>query len=94
MHTLFELPEDFNVYNAQDTLESLRMWLADSAPAEGCVLQLSAERVMEMDGSGLQLLASLRNSGYRLHIVNASSKFMDALATTGHPNWLSLGAAA
>lgn len=94
MQAAFELPEDFNVYHVQDTLESLKQWLADSAPPPGALLQLSAARVMEVDGSAMQLLASLCNSGYRLRIVDASSKMVEGLQTIAHTHWLSEGAPA
>ena len=94
MHAPFELPEDFNVYHAEDTLEALKAWLAHTAASHGALLQLSAARVMEMDGTGMQLLASLCNSGYRLHLVDASPKFVEALQTTGHMHWLAQEAAA
>lgn len=94
MQAPFELPEDFNVYHAEDTLQALKAWLADSAPTHGALLQLSAARVMEMDGTGMQLLASLCNSGYKLHLVDTSPKFVEALQTTGHMHWLAQEAAA
>jgi len=94
MQAPFDLPEDFNVYHAEDTLEALKAWLRDSGLAPGALLPISAAKVMEMDGTGMQLLASLCNSGYRLRIVDASRKFVEALETTGHMHWLGEEAAA
>ena len=92
MNHCFELPEDFNVYHAEETLESLRLWLAQAQPEEEALIDISAARVAEIDGTGLQLLASLRNSGYRLRIVDASHKFAEACTVTGNSAWLEAGA--
>lgn len=88
MNHCFELPEEFNVYHAQETLESLRLWLAHAQVEQAALIDISAARVVEMDGTGLQLLASLHNSGYRLRIVDASSKFAEACSITGNSAWL------
>ena len=92
MNECFELPEDFNVYHAEDTLESLKSWLRVHQLEPGAQIDISAQRVAEMDGTGMQLLAALRRSGYRLRIVEASRKFAEACETTGNSAWLAEGA--
>ena len=94
MQAPFELPEEFNVYHAQETLQALRQWLVSIRAAGDVVLHISAARVQEVDGNGMQLLASLGNSGYRLHIVEPSSKFVAALQTIGAMHWLATEEAA
>lgn len=88
MNHCFELPEDFNVYHMQETLESLTLWLRHSQVQGGALIDISAAQVAEIDGTGLQLLAALRNSGYRLRITAASAKFAEACEITGNSAWL------
>ena len=88
MDHAFHLPEDLNVYNAQDTLEALRLWLKDTAPEPGATLYLQADDVQEMDGAGMQLLDALQNTGYALRVLRPSSKFAQACVLTGKSDWL------
>ena len=84
----FELPEEFNVNNAYDTLEKLRLWLAGATLDPDAVLEISAQAVMEIDGTGMQLLAALSQSGYRWKICQPSTKFESACHTLGLDGWL------
>ena len=88
MNPTFDLPEEFNVYHAQQTLESLRLWLAEHQFPQAAVLDISAARVTDMDGTGLQLLGALRNAGYRLRLLAPSQKFAHACMVTGNQAWL------
>lgn len=93
MNHCFELPEEFTVYHAQDTLESLRTWLRHNPVEDGAQIDISAARVAEMDGTGMQLLAALRKSGYRLRILAPSTRFAEACGITGNKAWLAEAAA-
>lgn len=84
----FELPEEFNVNNAQDTLQALRLWLAENPVPAHQTIEISAQAVMEIDGAGLQLLSALSRSGFRWKIVDASSKFESVCRSIGCENWL------
>ena len=94
MNRCFELPEDFNVYHMQETLEALKLWLHQGKVADGALIDISAARVAEIDGTGMQLLAALQNSGYRMRIVEASRKFTEACDITGNSAWLAAGVTA
>jgi anti-anti-sigma factor len=91
MTHVFDLPADFNIYRAQATQDALKQWLAQNQTEDAAVLTLSAAQVTDMDSTGLQLLAALRNSGYRLRIVDASRKFTEACEITGNLGWLDAG---
>lgn len=84
----FELPEEFNVYGAQDTLQAIRTWLTLAEVMPGDAIEIDAGRVMEIDGTGIQILAALTHSGYRWKLVEASAKFVSACLLTGHKHWL------
>ncbi len=91
MNECFELPEDFNIYHAEDTLAALKTWLQLQQLAPGADITLSGARVAEIDGTALQMFAALRRSGYCLHIVEPSRKLLDACQTTGLGAWLAEG---
>lgn len=84
----FDLPEEFNVNNAYDTLEKLRHWLSESAVDIETTLDMHAHSVMEIDGTGMQLLAALSKSGYRWRICEPSTKFSSICRTLGLDDWL------
>ena len=84
----FDLPEEFNVNNAYDTLEKLRLWLSDADVDAHTTLEISAHSVMEIDGTGMQLLAALSKSGYRWKICDPSTKFASICKTLGLEDWL------
>lgn len=88
MKRCFELPEDFNVYGAQELLESLKLWLKHGDLGPGEEIEIDASKVMEVDGTGLQILAALSRSGYRWSLVKASAKFVNACLVTGHKEWI------
>jgi hypothetical protein len=84
----FELPEEFNVYGAQELLESLKLWLIHCELGLDDEIEIDAGKVMELDGTGLQILAALSRSGYRWSLVKASAKFVNACVLTGHQEWI------
>ena len=88
MNYVYPLPEEFNVYRAEETLETLRAWLKHTPVAPGAQIDISAAQVAEIDGTGLQLLASLRRSGYQVRVIDPSPKFMAALESSGNTGWL------
>ena len=88
MPYVYPLPEEFNVYRAEETLETLRAWLKHTPVPAGAEINFSAAHVMEVDGTGLQLLASMRRSGYQVRIIDASPKILAALQTSGTTDWL------
>lgn len=88
MGTQFELPSEVTIYNATETRDALLAW-ATEQPVKGSVpLQVSARDVMEIDGSGLQLLASLSNMDRSWTLVDTSDAFVQACRTMGFGLWL------
>ena len=88
MSERFELPAELNIYGALEIRDALLSWVAENASKDADFLEVSAREVAEVDGSGLQLLASLSNMGQPWRLVEASSAFTDACRTLGFADWL------
>jgi hypothetical protein len=84
----FELPSELNIYSALETRDTLLAWVAAQAAKGRDVLEVSARDVAEVDGSGLQLLASLANGETPWRLVEASTPFTEACRTIGLTDWL------
>jgi len=87
----FELPAELTIYSALETRDALLAWAADQTAASGSHLEVSAAQVMEVDGSGLQLLAALSNMDLSWKLVEASPVFKEACRTMGLTHWLGSG---
>jgi ABC-type transporter Mla MlaB component len=88
MRAPFDLPADLRIYSAIDTRDALLVWVAEEASAGHDYLQISARDVKEVDGSGLQLLASLSNLGAPWRLVESSESFDNACRLMGFGQWL------
>jgi ABC-type transporter Mla MlaB component len=88
MTTPFELPAELTIYSAQETRDAMLAWVTEQSVQSKSYLEVSARQVGEVDGSGLQLLASLTNMGLTWHLVDASTAFMEACQTMGLAGWL------
>ena len=88
MKKRFDLPEYFTVYTAEETLASLKAWLLENPITSEDVVELSAAKVAEIDGTAMQLLAALTQSGCTWCVVDASPKFEKACQVTGNTAWL------
>jgi len=86
MPTTFDLPSDLRIYTAMETRDALLAWV-ESQPAQEA-LEVSARDVQEVDGSGLQLLASLSNLGTPWRLVESSEAFDSACKLMGFSQWL------
>jgi hypothetical protein len=84
----FELPAELNIYSALETRDALLAWVAEQAAKGRDLLEVSARDVAEVDGSGLQLLASLANGETPWRLVEASAPFIDACRTIGLLDWI------
>lgn len=86
MTSRFELPAELTIYTVADTARSLVAWLAGS-DASTTTRELTADQVLEVDGAGLQLLASLHKScalrTQPLQITQASETLQKACSTLG-----------
>jgi anti-anti-sigma regulatory factor len=86
MPTTFDLPSDLRIYSAVETRDALLAWV-EAQPGQE-TLEVSARDVEEVDGSGLQLLASLSNLGAPWRLVESSESFDNACRLMGFGQWL------
>lgn len=89
MSKRFDLPGELTIYSVMETRDALLAW-AEAAKSESSgPLEISARDVTAVDGSGLQLLASLSNMEVTWWLVESSSAFDEACTTLGLQAWLS-----
>jgi ABC-type transporter Mla MlaB component len=88
MSTPFELPEEMTIYSAVETRDALLAWVTEQSAKSSKMLQVSAAKVNEIDGSGLQLLAAMANMDQSWQLVQPSTAFTDACNTLGLSAWL------
>ena len=88
MSTPFELPEEMTIYSAVETRDALLAWVTEQSAKSSKLLEISASNVSEIDGSGLQLVASLANMGQPWQLIDPSEAFADACKTMGLIAWL------
>lgn len=88
MSTPFELPEEMTIYSAVETRDALLAWVTEQTAKSSPVLEISAAKVREVDGSGLQLLASLSHTEQAWHLLNPSTPLVEACAQIGLSDWL------
>lgn len=82
----FVLPAELNIYTAVETRDAL---LARSSKlTAGASIEVSAAKVSEIDGAGLQLLASLSNMEHPWRLVETSACFSGACKAMGFGHWL------
>ena len=84
----FELPEELTIYSAVDTRDALLSWVAEQSAKSSKLLEVSAAKVREVDGSGLQLLASLSHMDQPWRLIEPSAVLLDAGQTLGLSAWL------
>ena len=88
MRTPFELPAEMTIYSAVETRDALLGWVTEQNATSSPLLEISAARVTEMDGAGLQLMASLSNTDWHWWLVKPSTVFVDACKALGLADWL------
>lgn len=88
MSTPFELPEEMTIYSAVETRDALLAWVTEQTTKGVKMLDISAAKVCEIDGSGLQLLAALSHMDQPWRLVNPSDALADACQAMGLSNWL------
>ena len=89
----FELPEEMTIYSAVETRDALLAWVTEETAKSTTLLQVSAAKVSEIDGSGLQLLAALANMEQPWQLLAPSTAFVDACHALGLSAWLPKSAA-
>ncbi|OIN91952.1 MAG: hypothetical protein AUJ20_09065 [Comamonadaceae bacterium CG1_02_60_18] len=88
MSQAFELPEELTIYSAVETRDALLAWVTGQAAKSAKLLDISGAKVREVDGSGLQLLASLSHTDQPWRMVNPSPALTEACAHIGLGAWL------
>ncbi|MDD2808386.1 STAS domain-containing protein [Rhodoferax sp.] len=88
MSQAFELPEEMTIYSAVETRDALLAWVTAQTAASSKVLEISAAKVSEIDGSGLQLLVSLSHIDQPWKLTQPTDALVQACATLGLGDWL------
>jgi ABC-type transporter Mla MlaB component len=88
MSTPFELPQEMTIYSAVETRDALLGWVTEQNAKSAKLLKISAAKVQEIDGAGLQLLAALSNTEQNWQLVGPSAAFVDACQAMGLSTWL------
>lgn len=88
MSKAFELPEEMTIYSAVETRDALLAWVTEQSAKSARVLEISAAKVSEIDGSGLQLLASLAHMDQPWQLKNPSDALLEACKSLGLAAWL------
>lgn len=88
MSAAFELPEELTIYTALETRDALLGWIATQEAKAVPTLDLSAAKVREVDGAGLQLLAALSHLEHPWRLLNVGATLSDAAQLLGLADWL------
>ena len=88
MSTPFELPAEMTIYSAVEIRDALLSWVTEQSTKSTKLLEISAAKVEEIDGAGLQLIASLSNTEQPWQLVQPSHTFIDACKAMGLTAWL------
>jgi anti-anti-sigma regulatory factor len=88
MNEPFALPAELTIYSALETRDALLAWVTERTAKSEQPLLVSAQRVSEVDGSGLQLLAAMSSMDLTWRLVDASQVFKDACLTLGLSHWI------
>lgn len=88
MSKSFELPEEMTIYSALETRDSLLAWVTEQSAKSSKLLHISGAKVSEIDGSGLQLLASLAHLDQPWQLVDPSKVLLEAANIMGLGDWL------
>lgn len=84
----FELPEEMTIYSAIETRDALLAWVAEQSAKSSKMLEISAAKVREIDGSGLQLLASLAHIDQPWQLTEPTAPLLEACKALGLSDWL------
>ena len=71
MTQVFALPSELNIYNVLEIRDTLLAWVTDQTAQGHSQFDISAKDVTEVDGSGLQLIASLSNMNLPWRLTGA-----------------------
>jgi anti-anti-sigma regulatory factor len=84
----YELPAELNIYSVLESRDALLAWVTAHPAKAPASMLVSAVKVSEVDGSGLQLLAALTAAGHHWRLLDASPAFELACRTLGFAQWL------
>ncbi|GAB4213282.1 MAG: hypothetical protein Fur007_07180 [Rhodoferax sp.] len=82
----FELPEELTIYSAVETRDALVAWIAGQTA--GKPIEISGAKVSEIDGAGVQLLASLAHMDQPWRLLAPSPSVQAACEALGLGGWL------
>jgi hypothetical protein len=88
MSTRFELPAELTIYSIMEARDALLAWAETHKTGTGETLEVSATKLAEVDGAGLQLLVSLGNTLQSWRMVDVSNSLTQACQTLGFADWL------
>lgn len=88
MSHAFELPAELTIYSVMETRDALLTWAEKSRAESTDALEVSAAAVQQVDGAGLQLLASLAATDANWRLASPSDTLVEACTTMGLTHWL------
>ena len=88
MNPRYQLPGELTIYSAMETRDSLLAWVSAQSAQAGGTLEVCADQVREVDGSGLQLLAALSHTNLPWRLVEPSEALDAACRCIGLTEWL------
>ena len=92
MRERFDLPAELTIYSSLETRDALVGWLAKQDLGTASPLLVGGSEVTDIDGAGVQLLASLAASvaqrGDTWRLVAPSEALQSACRTLGFTAWM------
>lgn len=88
MSQAFELPAELTIYSVMETRDALLAWAEKTRAESPDALEVSATAVQQVDGAGLQLLASLAATDANWRLASPSAALTEACTTMGLTHWL------
>lgn len=88
MSQAFELPAELTIYSVMETRDALLAWAEKTRSESPEPLEVNAAAVQQVDGAGLQLLASLAATDANWRLTQPSAVLTEACQTMGLARWL------
>lgn len=88
MSQVFDLPAELTIYSVMETRDALLTWVEKTRAESADTLQINAAAVEQIDGAGLQLLASLTATDANWAVLQPSATFAEACRIIGLAHWL------
>ncbi len=88
MSHAFDLPAELTIYSVMETRDALLTWAEKMRAESADTLQVKGAAVEQVDGAGLQLLASLAATDANWELLEPSAALADACRCMGLSRWL------